>query len=110
MSDGGYFHGGPGFDYESKGWLRRPRVRERLLDFARALTVLAMILFVLAAILQAIDAHASTFTILLAISREPATMDEGQQADPQHRRPVYCISHQERSDEFWHHRFCSYAQ
>ena len=96
-------------DYAPKGWLRRPRLKQRLLEFMRHAAILALILFALAAILQAIDAHAAQhWTVLLPDERYPATLDEGQAARPDLGRPLYCISHQERSNEPWNHRFCTY--
>ena len=96
-------------DYAEKSWLRRPRLRARILVILRDMAIVALVLLVLAAILQAIDAHAAgRWTMLLPNARWSATLDEGQAAHPELGRPLYCISHQERSNDPWNHRFCTY--
>jgi|SRR5579864_136883 len=99
-----------GRDWADKSWLRRPMLRRRILRFVADLALLAALVFAFAWIISKNEAQASThWTVLLEDARYPASMDEGQKADPQHRRPLYCISHQERSNEPWNHRFCTYG-
>ena len=95
-------------DFASKDWLREEPIGMQLLTLAFRMAVVFLILALFASIISLNEARAAgkSYRVLLENSAQPATPDECQRARPGLGRPYFTVSHQQRTNEPWHHRTC----